>query len=822
MSEIATLRGQLLDVRTFGKWALGRLLADNEVHRIVGEALAGLAVARRTEHNQYLFTGRWDEHPKYGRQFKVAGISVDVAADRNALIPFLVRHYRGVGVVTADRVVQWYADHASLAELRDLLIHQPELLGSQPVFAGRARPVIYVDDSGQSLEQQVYRRLALQLGGRGLADSLLRRLGSYLYGRVVDTAAAKRGVVEAAWQELRRDCYIPMLHVDGYGFATAEDIGAFFGVPKDAPERLAAIAHHVLDDASKTKGHAFLPRDEYRAAVAALDPQANFDNALACAAARGLPVVEEDGRYYLKALLAAERHVAERFAAMASAHFAPIYAGTDALLDHAIDVAVQDKGPDFRLDDSQHASLRALLTSRCLLHTLTAGPGCGKTALMEIVVMIVRHLSVCFVAPTGKAAKVLHSRVAPYGREASTIHRALEPVTDGFARGADNPLDYRIFVADEASMIDLELASALLAAIPPESHLILVGDTDQLPSVGPGRLLEDAVAIPGDHNRLAHTHRNRGGILSLVRAVREGKVADPRSNDVDFRGDMGEAAFGFEPLVVPAYLEAVQRAGLANVSLILPRRKGRRDEPGWNVTYANAQLQERLNPLVEGAPGRRGRTMLDAPGLKVPDFPVMRIGDRVMVRKNLLIPLQDSQRPPAVGVDDDESDATGGFEAVVNGDTGFLVAAHLNDAGGLLAVELDLDDGRTIRFPAAFMDFLALAYATTVHSAQGSEAREVILVLNNGHPDFLHRRIVYTAVSRAKERLTIFGALWVLQKLVSRPGPDRYSGLIRRVAQRLPAGAAMPRAQPEPPLPAAEVTVQQKAFRADYDDDLKM
>lgn len=786
MPEIAIVSGELLEIRTYGNWAFGRVRSADVIHTVVGQALAGLVVDQRSkERNQYRFTGSWKTHSKFGKQFEVAGISVHIEANYEALMKFLCRHYEGCGPRTADHIIEWYRSNGSMADLRDILIHQPETLAFQPCLAAKKKPLIYVDDSGSTMETQVYRRLAVQLGGRGLPDPVLRRMGAYLYGRVFGSAAAKTGVVQAAWDLLEQDCYRPILYVDGYGFTTAENVGAFFGVPKDAPERLAAIAHHVLDEASRGKGHVFLTRAEYQDAVAQIDLQANFDHALNYAAQRGLPVAVEDDRYYLRDLLAAERYVAERMVRMVRPNFAPIYAGNDALLEHAINVAEQHKADDFKLDPSQRAALKAMLTSRCLLHTLTAGPGSGKTAIMEIVVAVVRMVSVCFMAPTGKAAKVLHSRVQPYGRSASTIHRALEPQTDGFARNEDNPLDYRVIVVDEASMVDLPLMASLLKATPDDTHLVLIGDMDQLPSVGAGRVLEDAVLLPGDHNRLTHIHRNRGGILDLVRRVREGVLVDANAEDVFFMGDMGDAATGFDQYVLPAYLGAVERVGAANVSLILPRRKGKRDTPGWNVTYANARLQDCLNPETPSL-AKRGQVYFDQPGRKVPDAAYLRIGDRIIVRKNLLIPERQEEGGRTVGRDlDDEDGAAVKYESVVNGDTGSIGAVHTRESGLLIALQLELDDGRSIRFPAEFLDYLSLAYAVTVHSAQGSEYREVVLVLNNGHADFLHRRIVYTAVSRARDRLSIFGAYWVMEKLVDRPGPDRNSALVMRVCGAL-------------------------------------
>ena len=822
MSELEKISGEILDLRLFGAWGLGRVVCADAVHTICGKALVGLVLDdARPDRNKYELTGVWKKHPKYGEQFEVTGLVADVDPTRDALIKFLVLHFQGCGVRTADEIVEWYTLNGGLGVLRDILIRNPESLPHQVPLGKRKKPLMFQDDSGATAETQIYRRLAVQLGGRGVADPVLRRLASFLYGRVASGEPAQAGVVEAAWQRLRDDPYAPIRFCQGFGFQTAEQIASFFEFPKDAPERLGAIAYHALDESCKGRGHAYLTRAEFAAEVANMDSTAPLERSVQYATQQGLPVVEDNGRYYLGEILAAERHVAHRLSLMVRPTHAPIYVENDAFLRHAIRVAEQSIGPNFKLDPSQRAAMIKLLTSGCLLHTLTAGPGCGKTAIMELICSVADKVSICFLAPTGKAAKVLHNRIQRYNREAMTIHRALEPAGDGyFTKNENNPLPYRVVVVDEASMVDLPLLADLLAACKDDTHLVLIGDEDQLPSVGPGRILEDICLLPGDHNRLTTTHRNKGGILDLVRMVREGSIRDLGCEDVRFEGDMGEPEQGFDARVLPVYRAAVARAGIANVCLVLARRKGRRDVPGWNATYANGRLQEVLNPEQELPHGPR-RITIDEVGVKVPDAGYLRIGDRVMVRKNLLLPQDPNQATTtAAGVDEDEDRPPPQFDPVVNGDTGTIQRATMNAAGALRYLSLELDDGRTVFFPGPDIDFLALSYATTVHAAQGSEYSEVILVLTTGHPDFVHRKIVYTAASRPKERLTIFGAPAVLTTLVRRPGPERNSGLIARVKLAAPdldyAGAAAARsAVVAPPVAMAGTSIKGDPFEVE-------
>jgi exodeoxyribonuclease V alpha subunit len=201
-------------------------------------------------------------------------------------------------------------------------------------------------------------------------------------------------------------------------------------------------------------------------------------------------------------------------------------------------------------------------------------------------------------------------------------------------------------------------------------------------------------------------------------------------------------------LVEDAYLDAIRRVGVQHTGLLVPMRKGRRDTPGWNTTYLNARLQSVLNP---GGQPIRGTEF--------------RVGDRVIVRRNMALPHGD------------------GVTTVVNGDTGTVLSQDTNDEGMPRTCAIQLDDTRVITLPAELLDLVTLAYAMTVHAAQGSEYHTCIVLMNNGSPAFLHRRVLYTAASRAREALILFGQTPVLSAIAKRPGPTRYSALTEKVLQ---------------------------------------
>lgn len=739
------LSGTLISLRVFNNWGLGTFVTDEgHYHTVVGAALVGLGDGIR-----YVIRGQKKIHATHGEQIEVFSALPDVKAKRGPLIRFLMDNFKGCGDKTATRVVEWYQENSTLEELRTLLIETPWLLAESPPMQGKN--VEFQDDTGVTIEVRVYRQLAVHLGGHGIADNVLRRLATYLYAR----NNREKDPVGSSWASLASDPYSPMLVVDGYGFATADSIGRQLDIPADAPCRLAVLIHHILHRASEDEGHVYLPMSALKARFVAMAPGINFLMALNCAFEANIPLVEEDGRYYLQYLYEAERYVAMRLKDMLQPDAQPIYLGVDSGLEMAIGQAEFVVGERFRLDDSQRGALLGMLRSKQRLHTLTAGPGCGKTAVMEVFVQVATRHNVRFAAPTGKAAKVLTSRIAAFGHSASTIHVLLEPSSeDGFAfkRNEENPLGTRVLVIDETSMQDLLLMAAVLRALPDDAHLILLGDIDQLLSVGAGRVLEDILVMPADHHRLHTTHRNRGGILELVQSIREGRfMVPPGAPDVSMFGDPGDPERDFD-IVAGRYLEAIEQFGIEHVGFLIPRRKGRADTPGWNTTYANARLQATLNP--------NGARVIGSS---------LRLDDRIIVRRNLTLKQKND-------LTDEET-----VEVVVNGDTGWLQHATYKSDGSLDELTLKLDDDRIIQFPGQDIEMLALAYCTTVHAAQGSEYRHVILMVQGGAPGFMNRKILYTAASRARNHLSIFGHPATLATVAARMAPHRFSWLANRV-----------------------------------------
>jgi exodeoxyribonuclease V alpha subunit len=263
-------------------------------------------------------------------------------------------------------------------------------------------------------------------------------------------------------------------------------------------------------------------------------------------------------------------------------------------------------------------------------------------------------------------------------------------------------------------------------------------------------VLAGVLKLPGDHHQLHQGHRNDDGIRDLVQQCRRGEVDCVDRPGVRFLRSLPPPDDVGLSRVIQAYLAAVRRCGLDRVALLMPRRKGDIHAPGWNTTFMNEALRRELNPDGSRVTGT-----------------TLRIGDRLIIRKNLAL--------------DDE-----GNEQVVNGDTGTLLGAALDAAGtNVLHLELALDDGRTVRFPGGAIESLALAYAMTVHAAQGSEYQEVIVICTGGSPVFVHRGMLTTAFSRARDQLTVLGDPAAIRAICLRPAPRRNTLLVERTVSAM-------------------------------------
>ena len=678
-------------------------------------------------------TGTWGRHASYGEQFKAESVERRVPAGEKAMLEYLSSGIlKGVGAATARRLVEEFG-----ADLFTVLEEQPELLTKiKGITRKRALEI------GASFRLQMgMRRLLDFLSANGLP----LQLGMPLYRRY--------GV--QALEVLRDNPYLLVDEELGVGFSAADQLALRLGMEGDDPQRLEAgllfeLSHNLMN------GHTFLPRRKLLWATGALiglEDAEPLEDALATLVERGEVVRESiagEDACYLAPMQEAEEYVAFRLAEMAAHELLPP-AGLDGLIGRI----EAEQGITYAPQQRQAVDLAA----RSQVMLLTGGPGTGKTTSIRAILALfdVLKLDTQLAAPTGRAAKRMSELT---GRSAQTIHRLLEAgMSDDhqditFRRDEDDPLECDAVILDECSMVDISLMCALLRAMRPECRLILVGDADQLPSVGPGNVFSDIIrsgVVPTV--RLTEIFRQAAGssIVSYAHAINRGEHPNLAQNSGDFfflrRTDPQKAADTVVELC-RTRLPNNMKIPPSDIQVLTPTRKY-----DTGMAALNVRLQAALNPPSPEKKERRfGET-------------VFREGDRVMqIRNDYDIVLKNP-------------DGTTAGTGVYNGDVGQITA--IDPQTETLAV---CYDGKTATYGFEMLNELEHAWVMTVHKSQGSEYRAVVLCIGRAGPMLLTRSVLYTAITRAKSLLIIVGDEGAAYHMIdNQTQTRRYSGLRARL-----------------------------------------
>ena len=660
-----------------------------------------------------IFDGELVSHRDYGEQIRVDSYETLRPETKSGVEKYLGSGLiKGVGPATAALIVQHFGKEAL-----DVLESEPDRLTEVPGI-GPKRARLIAESFAMNNEA---RNTQILLQGWGITPNLAAKVIK-AYGDMTEAI-------------IRKNPYRLADDIDGVGFRTADEIARKMGFPADSPERLASGVRYTLDQAMSGEGHVYLPREELareaaRILAADMEPVENAIGDMVMRDALVQQEIQEQPCVYLPQAYRAECDVARLLRMQAKSIRKS--AAADGEIQREIERYEISEGVS--LCAEQRQAVRAAAEEGVCV--ITGGPGTGKTTSINAIIRILgRTGSVELCAPTGRASKRMQEAT---GREARTLHRLLEYKGDegGFARNEGDPLDAGAVIVDEMSMVDVFLMRSLLRALRPGTRLILVGDVDQLPSVGAGNVLRDIIdsgVVPVV--RLTEIFRQAQESMIVVNAhrINRGEYPIIRTRDTDFflerRDSAREAVESVMQLVqtrLPRYLNV---DSLRGIQVMAPMKRG---ETG--VYALNQRMQKSLNPPEAGRPElRRGET-------------VFRLGDKVMQIKNDydLLWTRDGEEG----------------EGVFNGDIGFVTRV---DKDGLL---VRFDDGRCAEYDDSNLNELELAYCISVHKSQGSEFDVVVLPLIAGPEMLMSRNLLYTAVTRAKRMAVIVGRESCLKQMV--------------------------------------------------------
>ena len=753
-----------------------RLGEDREL-TVVGN-MVGVNVGESVE-----LGGRWTVHAEYGRQFQVEQMRMVLPATVAGIEKYLGSGLiKGVGPEMAKRIVRHFG-----AETLDVIEQRPEQLTDVPGIGKKRQQMIIVAWA----EQQAIKEVMLFLQSHGVSTSLATKIYKF-YG---DEAI---GIVRADPYRLARDIY-------GIGFLTADKIARALGIPADSPARVAAGLLYALSQASD-EGHVYLPTPELidsgttllevtpdqigtglvqlwnsnevkiaeAAGGVALSPlpTSGFGDAIpqlrvesgqlfaADTVAQARDLLTHEQAVYLTPFYFGEVGVASRFQRLLREGSSRLSQFVN-VTDWEQQLAAAEIATGIMLAPHQRLAVQTALTNR--ITVLTGGPGTGKTTTVRTILQLCQRANhrVLLAAPTGRAAKRLAETT---GQEAKTLHRLLEfQPSEGmtFKRNDEFPLEADLLIVDESSMLDLVLTNHLLKAVPPGMHLLLVGDVDQLPSVGAGNVLKDVIAAIRE---LPSKTDMRGRPLNLPAVVVQLQTIFRQAADSFIITNAHRINHGEMPVMTNEeptdfYLfktEEPERAAQLVVELVRERIPRRFAIPSRDIQVLspmhrgvigvgmlNEALQAALNPAPPDAPQRQSGNRL------------YRAGDRVMQIRN--------------NYDKD----------VYNGDMGVVTAVDL--ALQKLTVMMD---GRAVDYDFLELDELVHAFAISVHKSQGSEFPAVVIPILMSHYMMLQRNLLYTAITRARRLVVLVGQPRAVYRAVQNDQvAARYSGLRSRLLQ---------------------------------------
>ena len=660
--------------------------------------------------------GEWVNHSKFGRQFKVDNFKLSLPATKEGIIKFLgSRIIRGIGERTAKKIVDRFGE-----KTLEILDNEIERLSEVPGFSKRKIEEVRIGWKAQ----------------RGVKDAMIALQSLGITSGIAMKIYKTYG--EQAVKIVKTNPYQLTYDVWGIGFKLADKIGQSTGINRDHPYRIKAGIIYILNEAGRS-GHVYLPESELiQHCSRMLEYELSKSDQILSELERGGQIIIKDNNLYLADLFYAEAGIARSIKKIVSIE-----------PDTAINSEKLMSSISKRFSEEQIIAIKSSLENKILI--LNGGPGTGKTETLKGIINIYEGLAkskskgikILLAAPTGRAAKRISEVV---GREAKTIHRMLEynPTMGIFSYDKENKLEADLIIIDEVSMIDTYLMYHLLEAIDGNTTLILVGDTNQLPSVGPGNVLHDLISsevIPVITLTKIFRQAEQSKIIIAAHQINRGEVpafSNRKESDLFFIEESDDSKI--PSLILDLCMKRLPSTynfnPLADIQVLSPMHKG---EAGTNTL--NNILQEGLNK--NNAILRHGSF-------------IYKTGDKVMQLKN-------------------------NYEKeIFNGDLGIVLGGNAEKKS--LSIEFN---GKAFTYGPVELDEITLAYAATVHKSQGSEYPCVILSLTSSHYIMLQRNLLYTAVTRAIKLMIIVGTKRALSMAVGNNKiSNRYTSLLNRIKQQ--------------------------------------
>lgn len=692
-----------------------------------------------SEGERIVMSGMWVTHPEYGEQFKTEFYESVLPTEDDAVVRYLSSGIvPGIREATAIKLVEHFG-----GEVLSIMLTNPVRLSEIKGISKKRAEKIGED----FLELQSVQGIVMFLQQYKVSPGMAVRVHKVLGTNAVEL--------------IKKNPYVLSDMVDGISFKTADNIAYLMGVQKNNPERIRSGMRYFLSQAAYASGHTYLPEEvltehgAYHLSITA-DEAENGLNSLVLDKSVSFDTIAGQRVCYLSTLSRAENYVTVRLASLAANHINDI---DEAQIDKKLSELTKEAG--ITLAPEQALAVQTAAKSACMV--ITGGPGTGKTTTINTIIRLLQgmHLDIALTAPTGRAAKRM-SEVC--GMEAMTIHRLLGVQnTDSnrlaFTHNEENPLKADVIIVDEMSMIDITLAEAFLKAVKRGARVIFSGDSDQLPSVGPGNVLKDIIAsgaVPVI--RLARIFRQAQESLIVVNAhrINNGELPDFGRVDSDFFFLSRSSSELTVQTIADLYRHRLPKSygfnPLTDIQILSPSKKGIA-----GVVSINNIIQAQINPPdMMKQEVSYGKT-------------VFRVGDKVMQTKN---------NYDITWIRDNGEEGTGIF----NGDMGIIASISNTDK----YMNIVFDDDKLVKTDFNSLDSLELAYAVTVHKSQGSEFPVVIMPMCNFAPMLMCRKLFYTAVTRAKKMVVLVGSREAAARMVFNDKEGvRHTGLEEKLRSTL-------------------------------------